>query len=165
MNFFLDAFNNFLSKVLIQPNDLEVVKAKKIIWYAFFGSIGIIIIISWLIFVTFTFTANNVKVPNLKNDSIYVAIGKLSDKYLVADANPKYSEIYNEGTVFDQNPKPGSIVKKGRLVSFSVSLGQPQTSLPDFRGLTLFELVDYFEERYPNIKIPFKINAPIYEFS
>ena len=97
--------------------------------------------------------------------NIYIALKKLSEKRLVANANPKYSEIYKEGVVFSQSPISGTYVKKGRIINFSVSLGNMKMSLKDFRGVSLPEFYEFLKIEYPNEKFPYKIATFVYEFS
>ncbi|MCG8570351.1 MAG: PASTA domain-containing protein [Spirochaetes bacterium] len=165
MSFFLEFLTNIKERIFISSKDTEVIKAKKIIWYAFFGAIIMIFIVSYFLFVTLTFQANHVKVPHINGDNVYVALNKLADKNLVANVTPRYSEEFEEGMVFEQKEGQGSIVKKGRTISFFVSLGQPQTSLPDYSGYSLFQLVEALDKKYVNAELPFIINAPIYEFN
>jgi beta-lactam-binding protein with PASTA domain len=166
MEHFKEILQNILSAVVISPSDSDSDRALKIIWYAFFGSIIVLVIISWLLFVMLTFTNENVKVPYIENDTLYTALGKLSDRGLVANAAPKYTDEYDTGVVYRQSPNQGSIVKQGRTVTFNVSLGPRKSALPDFRGFTRFELMDYLNETYPDIEeLPYDFNAPLYEFN
>ncbi|OHD13309.1 MAG: hypothetical protein A2086_02800 [Spirochaetes bacterium GWD1_27_9] len=165
MKHFKEVFKKFLANIVINTEDSDIDRAKKIIWYVFFGSIGVLILVSWIIFVTLTFTTDIVKVPNIEKDNIYVALKKLSERKLVANVSPKFSEMYSEGTVFTQSPIQGSIVKVGRRVSFSVSLGSQKKALQDFRGYSIMEFWEFLSKEYPDNKIPYKIETPLYEFN
>lgn len=165
MEHFKEIFQKIISTIMINPSDSEIDKAKKIIWYSFFGSIIILLVISWIIFAALTFSTNIVKTPMIDGDNVYKAINKLYEKRLVSNVNPKYSEKIDAGVVYNQSPKPGSIVKKGRIISFFVSLGPREIALPDFRGFTLFELDNYLNTKYPDGNIPFNIENPVYEFN
>ena len=131
-----------------------------ILWFYYINICG-----SWLIFVLFTFTTDIVKVPNVEGDYLYKALEKISEKKLVSQVSPKYSNTYPEGVVFDQSPSSVSLVKRGRTVFLSVSLGEHSKSLPDFRGYTLFDLADFLDKTYINTKIPYTFETPIYEFN
>lgn len=165
MEKFKEVLEKIISTILITPDDSETDKAKKIIWYAFFGSIILIFIVSWIIFVLFTFTTEIVKVPNIEGNYLYKAIEKLSEKKLIPNFSAKYSTIYPEGIVFNQSPPPGSTIKMGRVVHLTVSLGDNSKALPDFRGYTLFDLADFLDKTYPNGKIPYQFEPIIYEFN
>lgn len=161
----IKAIGKLYSRFIINAGDSEIVKARKVSWYMFFGSILMIVFVSWLCFILFTFSQNRVKIPHIEGEQIYNALKKLSDKGLVVSVNPKYSEEYAEGIVFEQSLLQGSLVKKGRRISVSVSLGTASTALPDFNGFTLFELADFLDKQYANIKIPYEITTPVYEYN
>lgn len=163
MSHFLDFLSNIKSAILISSSDSEVDKAKKIIWYAFFGALIMLIVVPWVIFTTSTFSAEIVKVPYIEKDDIYKALKKLSDKKLVANVTPRYSDLYEEGIVFSQSPVQGSTIKHGEDVTFFVSLGTHKDALEDFRGFSLFEFATELDKNYHNSEIPFKIKTPIYE--
>ena len=66
-----------------------------------------------------------VKVPNLVNKKLEVAIEKLADAGLEAPAEPSYvySDTVPEGRVVSQSVKSGTSVEVGTVIDFSVSLG------------------------------------------
>ncbi|HPO49478.1 MAG TPA: PASTA domain-containing protein [Spirochaetota bacterium] len=161
----IDILKGIVFKIIPSPNDSDADTAKKIIWYAFFGCILALFIVSWLIFLALTFSTETVKVPNIENENIYKALQKLSEKRLVANVNPKYSENLKEGIVFSQTPRPGAYVKKGRIINFSVSLGNISMALKDFRGYSTPEFYEFIKLEYPDGKIPFLIEESVYEFS
>lgn len=164
MIYFKNIFKKIISTVFINPEDSDILKAKKIIWYSTIGSVFIMIFVSWTIFILLTFTKNNVKVPIIEGDNIYTALNKLYEKRLIAKTITQFSDEIDSGIVFDQNPKQGYIVKKGRIVSFTVSLGKKDSALPDFRGFNLFELEDSLYKKF-NSKVPFEIENPVYEYN
>lgn len=165
MAYFRDIISNIISSVLINPDDSEKEKAKKINIYYFIGSPILLVIISYIIFIVFTTSNNNVKVPMLKNDNIYQAIKKLADKRLVASVITKYTNEADAGIVYAQNPKQGSIVRRGRVVVLNVSLGYAKSELPDFVKSNLFDVEDFLNEKFPSGNVPFKIENPVYEFN
>lgn len=164
MEYFKEIIKDFISKIVIQPMDSEIDKAKKINLYYFLGSPIILIIVCWIIFMIFSLFTENVKVPMMKGDNIYVALKKLYDKRLVAHVTAKYTEGVDSGIIYKQSPKQGSIVKRGRVISLSVSLGSMKDSLPDFTGLTLFDFNDFLNKEFPAGKIPFLVEPPVYQF-
>lgn len=165
MNSFRDIFSNIFSAIFITSNDTDEDKARKIIRYAFFGSIIMIAAVSWAIFVFATFGDRIVKVPNVQGDNIYTALQKISDRDLIANVAAKYTNDYPEGEVYFQNPTPNSVVKKGRVVSFNVSLGSSANALPDFRGMTVFGLADFIDKKYSADDLKFHSIRTKYEYS
>ena len=165
MEYFKEIFKSIISKIIIGSGDSDTEKAIKIIWYSIIGSIGILIFISWIIFILFTFSNENVKVPMVKGDDIYVALNKFYEKRLVVNARAAFNDDVEAGIVFRQSPNQGEIVKRGRLVTIYVSKGSVKAALPDFVGNTLFDLEERLKNEYPDGKIPFKIDNPVYEFN
>ncbi|MCK4799313.1 MAG: PASTA domain-containing protein, partial [Spirochaetes bacterium] len=165
MEYFKEIFQKIISTLLIKQTDPEIDKAKKIIWYSFFCSIILLFFFSWIIFIILTSSTYSVKVPMIEGDNIYIALKKIYKQRLVSHVIPKYSDTQELGAVYNQEPKQGGTVKKGRVISFNVSLGPQNLALPDFRGFTLFELEEYLEKQYPSSEIPFEIENPIYEFN
>ncbi|MBP5705788.1 MAG: PASTA domain-containing protein [Spirochaetales bacterium] len=165
MNSLGDIFSTIFSAIFITSDDSEEDKARKIIRYAFLGSIIMIGVVSWAIFVSATFGDRFVKVPNVQGDNIYTALQKISDRNLVADVDAKYSNDYPEGVVYFQNPTPNSVVKRGRVVNFNVSLGSTANALPDFRGMTVFELADFIDKKYSADDLKFNSIQTKYEYS
>lgn len=165
MNYFIDFLENIKNAVFISSSDSDEERAKKIIWYAFFGSLFMIFVISYTIFVLFTFTGKGVKVPNLEGDNIYTALRKISDKDLMIKVLPKYSDSCPESVVFGQNPSHGTYVKTGRTVTVFVSMGKRDHALPDFTGMTLFDIASFLDREYRDGKIPYKVSERIYEYS
>lgn len=164
MEHFKEIIGTIFSKIIISPADSDEDRAKKIILYTFIGAIIGIIIISWILFVLFTFNNDKIKVPMINNDNIYVALGKLSERNLVADVIPRFTEKHPKDIVYKQKPKQGNTVKKGRVITFYVSLGPHKKALPNFRGLSLFELQNFLQQEYAQ-DMPFKIQSIKFEFS
>ena len=165
MEYFKEIFKSIISRIIINTGDSDTEKAIKIIWYSIIGSVVILIVISWIIFILFTFSNENVKVPMVKGDDIYVALNKFYEKRLVVNARVAFSDDVKAGVVFRQSPNQGEIVKRGRIVTIYVSNGSIKESLPDFVGNTLFDLEERLKNEYPNGKLPFRIDNPVYEFN
>ncbi len=164
MNYLMDFIEYIKEKIIISHGDSDEDRAKKIIWYAFFGSFVLIFVVSWIIFVLFTFTSTSIKIPNMVGDDVYSALKKMSDKDLMVRVFPKFNDKYPEGTVYLQNPSHGAVVKRGRLVILTVSLGNQDNSLPDFTGMTMFEVDDLLNAKYPlKNKAPYTIETPVTE--
>lgn len=48
----------------------------------------------------------------------------------------EYNESYDNGVIFQQNPKPGRVVKEGQKITLKVSMGTQWLTVPDVRGYT-----------------------------
>ncbi len=165
MNYFIEFLDTIKNTVFLSDSDSDEDRAKKILWYTFFGSIIMICIISYIIFVAFSFSGKGVKVPHIEGDNIYVGLRKIGDKDLSVRVSPRYSDTSPEGIIMSQSPSQGSYVRPGRKIAISVSIGQKENSLPDFTQMTLFDIAILLDELYPNGDIPYKIDEKIYEFS
>lgn len=166
LTYFKDGLTSVKNRVLIRASDSDEKKAVKIIWYSFFLGLLILIICSYLIFVGITFSGESVKVANVEGDNIYTAMRKLSEKDLSVRVYPKYSDEYAEGVVFNQNPEAGTLIKKNRNVSFNVSMGKKADSLPDFTGLSLYEIASMLMREYDyQNHVPYSFDQKNYEFS
>lgn len=166
LTYFKDGFTSVKNRVLIRASDSDEKKAVKIIWYSFFLGLLILTICSYLIFVGITFSGESVKVANVEGDNVYTAMRKLSEKDLSIRVYPKYSDEYAEGVVFNQSPEAGTLIKKNRNVSFNVSMGKKADALPDFTGLSLYEIASMLmrEYNYQN-HVPYSFDQKNYEFS
>ncbi|MBQ2125952.1 MAG: PASTA domain-containing protein [Spirochaetales bacterium] len=166
LTYFKNGLAAVKNRVLIRSSDCDEKKAVKIIWYSFFLSLLILIVCSYSIFVGITFSGESVKVANVEGDNIYTAMRKLSEKDLSVRVFPKYSDEYAEGVVFNQSPEAGTLVKKNRNVSFNVSMGKKADALPDFSGLSLYEIATLLtrEYNYQN-HLPYNFDQKNYEFS
>jgi eukaryotic-like serine/threonine-protein kinase len=60
----------------------------------------------------------------------------LSQNQLVGDRHTGRSNAVADGQVFKQDPAAGSAVKRGDTVSYWVSTGKPQATVPDLTNLT-----------------------------
>lgn len=165
MNYFIDFFEGVKNFLFLSSSDSDEDRAKKILWYTFFGSILMISLVSYIIFVSLSFSGKGVKVPYMEGDNIYVALRKMSDKNLSAGVIPRYSDDIPEGIVMRQDITQGSFVKVGRRINLTVSMGKKENSLPDFTGMNLFDVAGLIDSMYPDGRVPYKVEERIYEFS
>lgn len=164
MIYFKELFQKIISTIFINIDDSDELKAMKIIWYSTVGAVIILIIVSFIVLNISIIGTDIVKVPMIEGDNIYTALNKLYEKKLIPRAAVQYSETIDSQTVYNQNPNPGTIVKEGRVVTFIVSLGSKENSLPDFRGFNLFELEDYLNSHFKD-KNKIGIEQVVYEYS
>lgn len=163
MEKFKEILVRIVETIVISSNDSDETKAIKISWYTFFGSIILLFVFSWAIFVMLTFNNGKEKVPNVENENLYLGLRKLADKNLVPDVTFKFTEEHEQNIIFKQSPKAGSTKKRGEKVYLYVSLGSKDYALPDFTGYTKFGVIEALTEKFGN-EIPFEIAQPIYTF-
>lgn len=94
-----------------------------------------IIILDKIVFPVLVHSEETVKMPNLigmKLNDAERTINSLDLK--LSKVNELYSEQYAPGTVINQSPRAGQIVKKGRDVYLTVSQGREEVSVPNLVG-------------------------------
>ncbi len=92
----------------------------------------IFVIIAYLVYNPFA-PSKEVEVPDLIG-KVYQEVKK-EDKYNFFDIQQEttsYSEEYDEGYIFEQNPHPGRIVKNKSIIKVKVSKGRKFITVPDF---------------------------------
>ena len=75
-----------------------------------------------------------VEVPNLKNQTADDAAGALSSRGLNGNPSYEYSDSVAEGYVISQDPSAGSHVNPGTTVSYVVSRGPENVTVPNVIG-------------------------------
>ncbi len=105
-------------------------------WLNVFLAIAVLICVPTLVFNSldaYTNHGEKVAVPAIEGKSAYEAERILSENGLVAViSDSTYKKSAKPGSVLDQNPKPGNMVKPGRLIYMTINLfGEPLAKLPD----------------------------------
>ena len=100
-----------------------------------------------MLFVTLVVFFNNVQgpekvlVPNVKGKNLEDALIEMQNKELYPKINLRYSDTPgDEGTILDQSPDAGAIVKGYSRVSLVVSRGVVVDQVEDYVGLSLDEV-------------------------
>ena len=74
----------------------------------------------------------------------------------VINVREENSSKYDKGYVIDQSPEAGEVVKKGRTVTLTVSLGKSENVIPDYKNMTGDELMKYLSKLNLGLKIETK---------
>jgi len=77
--------------------------------------------------------------PNLENMSFEEAERLLGKKGFNIVKEGEFFSTYEKGRVYSQLPKPGSKIKKDRLIKVWTSKGVDGVSIPELKGTSLFE--------------------------
>jgi serine/threonine-protein kinase len=81
-----------------------------------------------------------VAVPDVLNKSVIEALDLLSERGLeLRKAGVRNNAVVPENSVISQDPPPGTMVKEGRPVSVTISLGSLTTVVPNLAGKSLRE--------------------------
>ncbi len=71
----------------------------------------------------------------------------------IINVEEEFSSKYDEGYVIAQSPESGDLVKHGRRVSLTVSLGKSKNVIPDYSAMTGDELFSYLKDLELGLKI------------
>jgi eukaryotic-like serine/threonine-protein kinase len=117
----------------------KALKPYLIVLSSFIGALFLLfIILDWYILPNYVQNIDKTKVPDVSGKSLTEATEILSqNKLYVKKTGTQYSEDFPSNTVISQNPKPGMLVKQGRHVSLTVSLGKESISTPKILGLPI----------------------------
>ncbi len=74
----------------------------------------------------------------------------------VVNVEEKYSSKYDAGYVIAQSPEKEEMVKPGRTITLTVSLGKSENVIPDYSDMTGDELVAYLKDLNLGLKIETK---------
>lgn len=133
-----------------------------IFWVNVILAIVVLVSIPIVIFNTLDMYTNHgekVSVPSVIGDKYYEAESTLDSKGFVAIvADSTYRKSAKPGTVLEQTPKAGSLIKTGRIVYLTINLnGEPLTKMPDIVGNS-----SYREAEITLKALGFKLTAPHY---
>lgn len=131
-----------LKSLLPRSEDPQATRYFKIIIFTIIGTLLLMVAIGLLIFFLNLDTLETTQVPDLSANEynqtdIITAISKIQEKGLNTRIQVKHSSEYSRGVVVDQKPKAGSLVKVGRYVTLTVSIGGVLDNVKDYRGKKL----------------------------
>lgn len=98
-----------------------------------------ILFFSGSIFIKFYFNEFFFITPDLKNFTLSQAEELVAEgSFRIVETGEDFSQ-YQENQIYSQEPEPGKIVKKGRVIKVWVSRGQDKITVPSFKGMDLSE--------------------------
>lgn len=113
-----------------------------LLWTIIFTFI-LMVIVCLAVFFTSVQGAEQVMVPNVVGKDLETALLEMQEKELYPKIQLKYSDIPgDEGSILEQNPGPGAIVKAYRRINLTVS-----------RGLIVDQVTDYTGQKYDDVKM------------
>lgn len=92
----------------------------------------------WTFFFQDLFVSSpEIAVPDLVGKMVTDVVGNdLYSSFNIVEAEQKESDVYGEGTILEQVPSSGTLVKKGNSISLTVSAGSEIINMPDIVGET-----------------------------
>lgn len=108
----------------------------KTVW-AIIGSAIFFVFIFAIVFFVNVDGKEDTKVPNLEGLKLSEAIIKLQERALYPKLSVKKSSPSEKGLILNQDISPGSVVKAGRLIGITVSLGGVLDTVGSYEGQTI----------------------------
>jgi beta-lactam-binding protein with PASTA domain len=101
-------------------------------------------------------------VPQVRGLELVSGLMELQEKGLYPQVQVRFSSDPKEkGTIIEQRPGPGTVVKAGRQVNLVVSKGSVVDKVEDFVGQDLNEVRVYIQTRFGHHKQLLRIQEPI----
>ena len=125
-------------------------------------------LIAMLVFFFYVRGEEQTLVPDVRNKELTEALLELQAKELYPRIQLRYSQsAYDRGTILEQDPKPGAIVKAGRRVRLVVSQGVIINTVENYRGRNIEEVRIDIRTLYPSASMPLiTLKEPfMYEYS
>ena len=108
--------------------------------------------------------AEKVMVPNVTGKKLPSALLEMQAKELYPRIQLKYSDTPGDaGTILDQNPGAGAIVKAYQFVTLTVSRGIQIDEVEDYTGKNLDTVIERLEALYAGEEALVKIAPPAYQ--
>jgi len=112
--------------------------------------------------------AEQTMVPNVQGKELTAALLELQVKELYPRIQLRYSQsAADKGTILDQDPSPGSIVKAGRRIKLVVSRGVVVDKVEDYVGQNIDDVKMHLQTLFSTSSRPLLSvkEPPIYKFS
>jgi beta-lactam-binding protein with PASTA domain len=97
----------------------------------------VLVSISVLVFLVVRKGPPEVSVPKVVDKELIEGLLTLQKKRLYVSIDPRYFSEYDKNVIVEQTPKPGSIVREGKIVRLVVSKGPIISIVEDYTGKTV----------------------------
>ncbi len=105
-----------------------------------------------------------VMVPNVKGKSLTNALLEMQEKELYPKIQLRYSDnMADAGTILEQEPEAGAIVKAYRRVSLTVSRGVAMDYIDDYRGKNIEQILPTLQAIFGGENTPVQLATPVYK--
>ena len=133
---------------------------KRTAWYiaAAVLVLALAAILAWFLTHTGKSASTNgaqITVPNLVGQSKEVVDNALKEKRLLADAVPQVNEAFAIGTVFEQDPKAGTLVDPGSTIKYLWNPGPTKKVIENYVGAN----VEDVKKKLSTLGLPVEIKA------
>ncbi len=137
----------FFSKNRNTRNSREIDPEKRTVRIIFLSAVGAVLLMLVIALITFLLTVQSKEltmVPDMRGMELANAIIRMQEKALYANVQLRFSDSMNDkGTVLEQDPKPGTLVKAGGRVLLKVSKGIAVEKLDNYVGMDVTEVENH----------------------
>lgn len=116
-----------------------------------FAGMAVAFVIGALILVYLIFSnSSNLLFSNLPDVTLISYVGMTEEEFRASEYNTQlrmtpvyeYNSRYPEGTIFQQNPKPGRTVKEGQKLTLKISMGTEWVTIPETKNMASSDAED-----------------------
>jgi beta-lactam-binding protein with PASTA domain len=148
MSTIIDLYRRFRQSIFFKP----------VLYVAFF--IFLVLLLDKVIMPLYVQLGREIEMPDVLEMPLAEAQAKLTgDGFRVMVSDSLFDSKHAEGTVIEQNPYPYAMVKKGRRVYLTVSIGEKPVVMPNLFGVSAREAELILESH------DLKLNGKSYVFS
>jgi len=151
----------FVNRIVPHADDSPELRSLKVYSFLFAGIVGLMIVIGAITFGIVVRGQVETLVPNVKGMDMIDALVDLQSKDLYPEIQPQYSSSDDKGTVLDQRPAPGSLVKVGKVVTLKVSRGPIVDKVENYVGMSLDDVKIHLQTLFATHPANIVIKSPI----
>jgi len=152
---------SFGEKIFPNHTDSTEKRNFKIVILLIVGMFLIMVLIGGITFWLSVRAAEEVLVPDVEEKDLISALIELQEKELYPRLQVRYSADYEKGTVIEQKPASGSIVRVGRRIILTVSRGPVIDRVEDYVGQKLDDVRIHLQTLFASYRALLKIKEPI----
>ncbi len=150
-----------LTKLFPSQEDSPEERNLKITIYLFVGAVVVMLLIGFLTFIIFFRGQEETLVPNVLQKDLTSALVELQEKELYPLVQVRFSNENPQGTIIEQKPVPGTVVKAGRRVSLVVSKGPVIDRVGSYVGQKLEDVRVQFQTLFASSRALLQIKEPV----
>jgi beta-lactam-binding protein with PASTA domain len=133
----------------------------KIVVLLIIATVVLMVVIGFATFWLSIRGAEEVLVPDVEQKELITGLIELQEKELYPKVQVRYSSDYKKGTIIEQKPGAGSIVKAGRRVVLVVSRGPVIDRVEDYVGQKLEDVRIHLKTLFASYRALLKVREPV----
>jgi len=148
-------------KLLPNKKDSPERRNFKIVVLLIIATVVLMVVIGFATFWLSIRGAEEVLVPDVEQKELITGLIELQEKELYPKVQVRYSSDYKKGTIIEQKPRAGSIVKAGRRVVLVVSQGPVIDRVEDYVGQKLEDVRIHLKTLFASYRALLKVRDPV----